>query len=287
VPDLVQAARDYKLDFITLTDHNTVAPLAQMDSLSADDILTMGGMELTTYYGHALALGTRQWQEWRTHKHTMRELAQAVLDSGALYIIAHPRSVGDPICTGCRWEYTDMMPGIAPAVEVWNGLWDAHNQEGLELYYTWLNDGHKLVMTSGSDIHGQPPASTSPTSGRNVVLADDLTEADILDAIRKGRSYLSSGPELIVDATSGDAQAIVGETLQAHGALHFSAQWASVEDGDTIQLIAEGDVIATIKATQCDHMTWTFEKPAQWYVAEIRASNGDLKAVTNPIWVVQ
>ncbi len=57
--------RDYKLDFVTLTDHTTLSVLAQVDSLCSDDNLTMGGMELTTYYDHVLALGTRQRHEWR------------------------------------------------------------------------------------------------------------------------------------------------------------------------------------------------------------------------------
>ena len=26
---------------------------------------------------------------------------------GALFIIAHPQAIGDPYCTGCRWEYPD------------------------------------------------------------------------------------------------------------------------------------------------------------------------------------
>ncbi|MEO8393321.1 MAG: phosphotransferase, partial [Chloroflexota bacterium] len=47
VPDLVQYARHNKLDFVTLSDHNTVSGLAQLDSFRSDDLLTMGGMELT------------------------------------------------------------------------------------------------------------------------------------------------------------------------------------------------------------------------------------------------
>lgn len=284
VPDFVQYARDNELDFVTLTDHNTVAPLAQIDSLSSDDLLTMGGIELTTYYGHALALGTRQWQEWRTHKQSMRDLAQAVLDSGALYVIAHPRSIGDPACTGCRWEFEEMMPGIAPAVEVWNGRWDEHNQEGLELYYQWLNEGYKLVMTAGTDIHGKPPAENYQ-AGFNIVLADDLTEADILNAIRQGRSYLSSGPDIKTIAFSGGTQAMMGDTLTTDAPVKMMVVWDGVDEGDSISLLAEGKIIQQESATQSNRITTTIDEPAKWYVAEIRAENGDLRAITNPIWI--
>ncbi|MEZ4662801.1 MAG: hypothetical protein R2911_35070 [Caldilineaceae bacterium] len=37
------------LDFIALTDHNTVSPLAEMAQLGGDGLLTMGGQELTTF----------------------------------------------------------------------------------------------------------------------------------------------------------------------------------------------------------------------------------------------
>ena len=65
VPDLIQYARSQKWDFVTLSDHNTVSGLPQHDSLADDVLLTMGGLELTTFSGHALVLGTRRWFEWR------------------------------------------------------------------------------------------------------------------------------------------------------------------------------------------------------------------------------
>ncbi|MCB0113051.1 MAG: CehA/McbA family metallohydrolase, partial [Caldilineaceae bacterium] len=57
VADLVAAARDMGLDFITLTDHNTVSPLGEMAQMGGDGLLTLGGMELTTFWGHAVCLG--------------------------------------------------------------------------------------------------------------------------------------------------------------------------------------------------------------------------------------
>lgn len=285
VSDFVEYGRKHELDFVTLTDHNTVSGLAEVDSLSSDDLLTMGGMELTTYYGHALALGTREWYEWRTHQgKTMHDLAQAVLDSGALYVIAHPRDFGDPICTGCRWEFEEMMPGIAPAVEVWNGKWSPENQEGLELYYEWLNAGYKLVMTAGTDNHGHTPDDAT-NLGFNVVLADDLTEADILDAVRQGRSYLSSGPDIKTIAFSGGTQAMMGDTLTTQAPVKMMVVWDAVDDGDSVHLISEGEVIQEKNATESNRITLTIDNPAKWYVAEIRAKNGDLRAITNPIWV--
>ena len=65
VPDLIAWAHQRKLDFVTLTGHNALAGHAELRSLANDDLLTMGGLELTTHWGHALSLGGGDWHEWR------------------------------------------------------------------------------------------------------------------------------------------------------------------------------------------------------------------------------
>ncbi len=286
VPDLVAFARQEGLDFVTLTDHNTVSGLPQHDSLTDDDLLTMGGLELTTYYGHALALGKRQWYEWRLDidEHpTMPELAQRVMDSGAYFVIAHPMSPGDPICSGCRWEYEDMRPGNSPAVEVWNGGWRQYNEMSLQECYKWLNDGHRLVLTAGSDMHG-PPEDASRV-GRNVVYAEELSELAILDAIRQGHSYLSAGPELILTGHTGSRQEVMaGDKLPAIDAtLHV--RWSGAQVSDVLRIIGDGQVLATHPATAEGEFTWTIKSgQARWYNVELRDPSGGMWAVTNPIF---
>ncbi len=73
----------------------------------------MGGVELTTHFGHALVLGTRAWEEWRANSMAgvaMPALCEARTREGKLFVIAHPMSPGDRACTGCRWDYADMRP---------------------------------------------------------------------------------------------------------------------------------------------------------------------------------
>ena len=292
VPDFVAFAKRMGLDFVTLTDHNTVSGLAAFRGMADADLLTMGGMELTTYYGHALALGTPQWHEWRTDTpdaFTMPQLARRVLDSGAFYVIAHPRSPGDPDCTGCRWEFEDMLPGNTPAVEIWNGPWSDYNEAGLQLYYDWLNAGHKLVATSGTDIHGAPPPGLDVSTirvGMNVVYADTLTEDAILLAIRQGHSYISAGPLLHLNAidTHNDTF-MMGDTLTGTLA-SVRLRWAAAPDDTTVRLLADGNVIHEQAADASGAHEWQPEAHIHhWYVAELRDAEGSLWAVTNPIFV--
>ena len=286
VPNLVNFARQAGLDFVTLTDHNTVSGLSQHDSLTDDDILTMGGLELTTFYGHALALGKRQWYEWRLDidEHpTMPELAQRVMDSGALFVIAHPMAPGDPVCSGCRWEYENMRPGNAPAVEVWNGGWREYNEMSLQECYQWLNDGHRLVLTAGSDMHG-PPQVTSRV-GRNVVYAEELSEVAILDAIRQGHSYLSAGPELLLSGrTESGQEAMAGDKLPATN-VTLHVQWSGAHEGDVLRLIGDGQVMDTRPAAAQGEFTWTLNPgQARWCNVELCDSSGGMWALTNPIF---
>lgn len=287
VPDLVQFARSQKWDFVSLTDHNTVSGLPQHESLGGDDLLTMGGLELTTYYGHAVVLGTRQWFEWRLdteEKLTMPQLAQRVLDSGAFFVTAHPMAPGDPECSGCHWEFEDMLPGNSPAIEIWNGAWRPHNQMALECYYQWLTEGHRLVATSGSDMHGTP-TEEYPLGAVNVIYAEELTEAAILKAVRQGHSYLSAGPQLILTGrTASGVDVMVGDQLPDETAtLHV--RWSDARAGDILRFNVDGRPYEEQTVGASGEASWTLAPgQARWCNVELRDPHKNMRAVTNPIF---
>jgi hypothetical protein len=317
VPDLLAWARECQLDFVTLSDHNTIAGLAQMDEASSNDpstssrqvLLTMGGMELTTFWGHALALGLREWIDWRvsvvtpsgvmphttatevaTTGHTMEQIAAEVTARGGTFIIAHPMAIGDPYCTGCQWIYRTMMPGTARVVEVWNSDWggNSRNEDGLGLVYAWLNQGHRLALTAGTDNHGR--MSQAKHYGFNVVYADDLSEVEILRAVRKGHSYLSAGPQLKLSAFYRGEQALMGDVLRVttDDAMQVTALWDDCLPGMQINLIADGRVRSVLDATQPDERTWEFKGgQARWCLLTLRDLDGRMWALTNPIYFAE
>lgn len=286
VPDLVAWARRRGLDFLTLTDHNTASGQPQAHALAGDDLLTMGGLELTTHWGHALSLGGDDWHEWRVGSvtgRTMPMLADDVMGSGALFVIAHPMSPGDPSCTGCRWEYGDMMPGNAPLIEVWNGgPWSDYNEEGLTLFQHWLALGHRLRATAGSDIHGAEGGVGQ--IGFNHVEADALTEPAILRAVSQGRNYLSSGPRLILTAKTPMGEvAGMGDTVPAGSTFH--ADWQSDHLPLTVSLV-DATGLRSAQAVPAEASGVAELAGAMRFVmAELRDATGRLHAVTNPIFV--
>jgi hypothetical protein len=294
IPDLLAWAKSEQLDFITLSDHNTISGLPQFLSNDSAQLLTMGGMELTTFYGHALALGIHHWLDWRiADQYSIRDIQRAIEDQHGQFIIAHPKSPGGAICTGCAWEYPDMMPGTAHIVEIWNSGWrgDRHNEEALQLWYHWLKQGHHLVATAGNDIHHLP---TKPVHyGFSVVYAETLTEVAILIGIARGHVYVSDGKaRLSFSATvEGQQVAIMGDTLPI-SASTVPQLTAQVDDGDaadTLRLIVNGAIHAEADTHNSDGSAatyrWTAVPGWEWALIEVRAPDGELRAVSNPIYL--
>ncbi|MDE3088934.1 MAG: CehA/McbA family metallohydrolase [Chloroflexota bacterium] len=289
VAELIQAARDHRLDFIFLTDHNTTAGLAEMDASSADDLLTAGGIELTTFWGHAFVLGTREWIDWRVHPGNgdMARIAGATYANDKVFIIAHPQAPGEPGCTGCTWRFGEMMPGAARLVEVWNGPWqgDSNNEAALALWYDWLNQGLRVVATAGTDTHWAQDYADMP--GFNVVYAEQLSEPALFSALRAGHLYLSAGPQVAFYAANGNGERwIIGDTVTQP--VTFTLAWSDCPADAQVRVIVNGRLLDQRVAGARGGYEWRMTPDeADWVVAAIRAANGAMLAITNPIFLQQ
>ncbi|HKI58825.1 MAG TPA: CehA/McbA family metallohydrolase [Trueperaceae bacterium] len=302
--ELVVRARALGLDFVTLSDHNTVSGLDELLGAQAQDpgLIVLPGMELTTFWGHALALGLRDWTDWRVAdgRRSMAQIAREVASRGGVFVIAHPTSAGDPTCTGCRWLYPDTSPGPARHVEIFNGgSGDVRNEQALALWYRWLDEGHTVFATAGSDAHD---ASLMIHGVRfDVVRCDRSSPAAVLAAVDAGRSYLSRGPHLelrAVDAAGRRGEP--GDTVAA-GAADVQASWLHAEPGSTVRLVVNGRVRhewpaspAAVEAAAAgtgpggrpgagSARAEVSLSPASWCLLELRAADGALAAVTNPL----
>ncbi|HQY91378.1 CehA/McbA family metallohydrolase [Caldilinea sp.] len=286
VTQLIQAAHAVDLDFLFLTDHNTISPLAQVDALSSPDLLVAGGVELTTFWGHALVLGARRWIDWRFRPgdNVINRLAEEAYANGHLFIMAHPASGGDPYCTGCAWRFGEMMPGAARIIEIWNGVWagDSNNELALALYYDWLNQGHRLVATAGSDTHSTADYAAGP--GFNVIYAEELSEAALLRAIAAGHLYLSSGPRLTLEAQEQDgAVRRMGDIVTQPATVHV--RWQACPEGAVLRVLANGQLLHQQAVEVEGSFLYTLTPvDANWLAAEVRDQAGALLAITNPIF---
>jgi hypothetical protein len=294
----IGAASEQGLDFFFLTDHNTVSGLVELATRVAGRPtgrpLLLGGMELTTFYGHALCLGARGWTDWRVRPGDggMPAIVRAAEGDGRLFVIAHPLSVDDPYCTGCAWHFDDVMPGPARAVEVWNGPWagDSGNEANLALWYAWLNRGEHVVGTAASDAHG--PYGDAQGLGFSVVYSAELREEALLDAIRRGHLYLSGGPRLALRAHGAEArpdrQAMMGDALAlAPGeAAEFSCRWEDCPASAQLRVIVDGQPRFAGPVGATGQRAWRMlGGQDHWCLVEVRDLAGDMLALTNPVYL--
>lgn len=195
--DLLAAARARQLDFLAVTDHNTVGHHAAARAASASDLLVLPGEEITTYHGHANVWGVTGWVDFRiTRPADVETLVQHVHERGGLFAVNHPRHA--PGCIGCDWEHP--VPDAIDAFEAWNGPWSYRNWEALERYDALLRRGARATLTGGSDRHqpGWPDTDPellwvgAPTTWFHL---DELSEAGLLTGLRAGRAFVSEGPQ--------------------------------------------------------------------------------------------
>ncbi len=280
------------LDFAFLTDHNTISGLGELPTSNQGMTRLFAGVELTTYFGHGLVLGTDRHVDWRIRDgETMAARVAEIQAENMLFVIAHPMARGHPWCTGCNWQYPDVYPGPATHVEVWNRAWSIpHNEHALQLYYGWLGRGCKVLATCGSDTHGPKGRDGA---GYNVVYAQDLTQGEILTAMEKGQFYLSSGPELEVEAHTDTGEIFgIGQSAPSPVAA-VSIRARHTPHGSTLRLLSaspgngcarlihetglKGD--AQLELDQAD-FAWN-----SFLIVEIRDAKRQLCALSNPIYL--
>ena len=297
VEEIVRNAVEKGLDFLAVTDHNTITHHAELERLAGLPIVLIPGEEVTTYWGHANTWGLREWIEYRcADEESMAAVREYVHRKGALLSINHPKSVGPPwLLEG--WEGYQAM-------EVWQAPWRFHNWESLQRWDGLLDRGHRVVAVGGSDTHSIPPAAPQHPHGignpTTWVYADDPPdERSILDAISRGHVFISDAPEgptLILRADAdgdGDYEVLPGDAIIAgedervrfrvdiHGGMERRL-WL-ISDGKPLDIIPLMDVDST--------STFTLQPAGRRYVrAELRGPRGRPErgevvwALTNPIW---
>jgi hypothetical protein len=285
VEEMAAAARDRPVDFLFLTDHNTVTGIDALRRAVGGRIAVHAGQEMTTFRGHALALGPERWLDWRAglDGRSIDDAARDVRAAGGVFVVAHPDAPPDPICTGCQWTHGDFDPALADAVEVWGGRWDGpeeRNEGCLDLWRRWLNAGHRLAATGATDAHRHEDwEGAVPLT---YVRAEDTSLGAILDALRAGRTSVSSGPFLTIEARDATGRvAEIGDTVRGAHAIAATCQRAPESE---LRIVMDGETRARVRASGAGQVSCTPDPSARWCCAELW-SGRILLAVTSPIYL--
>ncbi|MCP9965131.1 CehA/McbA family metallohydrolase [Actinomadura madurae] len=197
VHELACLAASRGLDFLAVTDHNTVSHHPELVAAGEHaGVLLLPGQEVTTDLGHANVFGLTGWVDFRRPSADWAAFARA---RGGLMSINHPLS-GD-----CAWRRplpADDRPRLA---EIWHSSWwDRRWGAPLAWAEVWRPEG--VVPLGGSDFHD--PAQHK-TLGEPVtwVLAEG---EDVLGGLAAGRTSVSAAPDAPVLLRDGGELVAIG-----------------------------------------------------------------------------
>ena len=214
------------LDFLVISDHNDIRAHTDPGFGSAG-VTGIRAYEASLSRGHAQMIGARKLYAdgSRTDAGTIA-MADALRADGGIFQANHPgyRLTGEPIMSCAEAGTSDRMNwrygyAVLPdTIEVWNATSLLRPAE--YFWECWLQRGARIGALGGSDSHGANHANIGvPLTW---ALAPTASEADVLAAIRAGRTTLSrlppsgGGVRLVIEGDkdrNGTFEAVIGDTV--------------------------------------------------------------------------
>lgn len=302
----VETAAARGLDFIAVTDHNTISHAAALRELQIgyDRLLLIPGREITTFQGHANVFGPVAFIDFQVgsvHAADMNTVIGQTQALGGLFSVNHPTVPSGEVCMGCGWTVADTDWSRVDAIEVLNGgsIRVLGGQvetplSGIAFWEALLNQGHRITAIGGSDNHDADlPAEIPSAIGRpaTVIWADGLSQPALLHGIRAGRVFidLDGDPQrgLEFHAEAEGRRAEMGGDLIAPGTARFSVQVRGAAGG-RVEIVREGRVVdVALPSLDADDATRSFSVDVggakTWVRVNVRDQAGRLILVGNPV----
>ncbi len=307
----VEAAQARGLDFIVVSDHNTVSQAQDLRALQAyyDQTLLIPGSELTTFHGHGNAIGLVDPVDFRVdgeHVNRAEDMIRAVHALGALFSVNHPTNPSGEVCMGCGWTAPDFDWTSVDAMEVVNGgsMRATGRAEGplsgWGLWESLLGRGLHITAVGGSDNHTPELSPDEPGSigyPSTVVFAENLSERAILQGVKAGRVFIDiiGSRDRVADlsAVSSTGQIVpMGGTVEMQGQRRVRLQVAvSHLAGGRAELVQDGKSLASDalspRLTEDDQrQAMVITTPGARYIyLKVYDAHDRLSLITNPIFL--
>ncbi|GGA30167.1 phosphoesterase [Dyella nitratireducens] len=298
----IDAALQRGLDFIALSDHNTVSQTNDIRELQPyyDQLLMIPAREITTFTGHANLFGTDEPLDFRVGSATVPDwnsLLHAAAKLHGLVSINHPIRPDDETCMGCGWapaKPVDMHR--VQAIEAVNGVDAMLPDSGIPFWQHLLDQGYRLTGVGGSDNHdAKLVVGTLVGTPTTVVHASELSMPAILAGIRAGHVFIdvqgTRDRMLDLTASVGSQTAEMGDAIAAAAGqkLRFTVT-ATASEGAHAEILVDGkpwqtgaDLVVHGKLSQS--FDWPSDGKRHWIRANVRGSAGELLLVGNPIYI--
>ncbi len=258
--EILVFAEGQGLEFVMLSEHNTTSQLELYAAAQArhPTVLLVPGVEVTTYEGHAMALGGTGWIDHRLgfEGRTMDAMIADAHASGALFSINHPAlAIGD-LCIGCGWM-ADADLADLDALEIQTGAYSVTGRLFYRTAETMWEDlvlaGHHVTAIGGSDDHragtGTGRFDSPIGSPTTMVFADELSVAAIVEGVRRGRTVVKlEGPEdPMLELSSSELDAGSDTIVADRTSLVVRVTDAML--GGTLRIVRDGIVVTSVEVT--------------------------------------
>jgi hypothetical protein len=296
VETVIEAAIDSELDFFALTDHFTNSQWRKLAPYHKH-IALLHSIEITSHHGHANVHGLRDWvdvfvdrEDW-----SMSDAAAATHAQGGLFCVNHPFS------GRLGWQAYDFDWDQADMMEIYHHLEGPNNPYQVALWDRHLAAGRRLVGVGGIDSHD--PFTGRHKLGQAVtwVYADELSERGVIEGIKRGRVYVSRGPQVRFTASDNDNTAHMWETLHTSDDLKLCVEVLTEETVRCFVFRDGYNYESVIVEPSTEWQSLTFDATAahpSYYRVELHSAPDDgefrflqrrdydtVRVLTNPIWV--
>ena len=202
--EVVRLYRDSGYDFTCLSEHYWSNPrfcaptIIDTTALDSSDFITLVSAELHCLgkahdrdgLWHIVANGLPPDFPMAGESETGPQLVARAVAAGTYVTIAHPEwySLSDE-------EARSLASAGAHGVEIYNhsSAIESGRGGGIATLDLLLNEGHRIHLTATDDSHHVPGDAFG---GWVMVAADSLNASTIIDALKTGSFYASSGPDL-------------------------------------------------------------------------------------------
>jgi len=294
------------LDFVMLTEHNTVSQAQVIRELQPafDRVLLIPAQEVTTFYGHINVWGVDKSIDYRIVPggRSFNELADEVHRLGGLVSINHPKAPTGAMCLGCGWSMRDVDYSKVDAVEAVNGAITGATGgdpqgplSGIPFWIQHQKNANQIVAVGGSDTHdGTAEIGSASTIGRptTVVFAEGLDQAAIIKGLKSGRVFvdIAYDPAAVLDlqVSSGARKALMGGSLEA-GKTAVARVDVKAPPGSRLELMDGDTLLATRTLTDEDaggsHHEFQLKLSVGLHVvrAQVRGTDNRLRLLSNSV----
>lgn len=323
VEELALSCSAAGLFWAVLSDHNTLNGADEWLTFRKKGLLTIAGQEITMKNGHINAIGVQKLVPWQ-HSSTdeeMIEIFKFVKMQGGIVQINHPFDLRSPFeklhLEG--YDLIEIWNGGGPP-----NLAGFRNNESKEHWFRMLNEGRRVAAVAASDCHdvystysiaallpmflvvqlmrrdfGEYLEAARaneeklrawalyglfPGTPRTYVKVSELTQQEIIDSLRKGKSFLTNGP-LVLATVNGAGP---GETAVVTEKALLDIKIFSNVQVNRLIVTQAGKCVHEIAVEmvngEFEHRVYLDPSDGEWVVVE---AFGDFPvyAMTNPIYL--